>query len=121
MDESSATEDDDEDDDDDLNGDEEQGMAGSLGDIIQPALLNKSPSQEKTSTSPKLNEPIVIHNSSPEQEKKSDQETEEKVEEEEELDEVIAKNKNLAKKQKVDLNVGPKKTAEPKKTNRTSG
>merc|ERR1712223_1886037 len=101
MDESSAT---DEDSDDDNQKDEEEGgMAGSLGDLIKPAILNKSPQRVKKSKTP---EAIVIQDSP-----KSDKEEEE---EDEDLADVIAKRpKDLAKKANVDLNYGKKEKTAP--------
>ena len=66
MDESSATDDSEEDGDNDDEYEDEEGMAGSLGDIIKPSLLKKSGSESPDQE--KQEEPIgitlkLIHNS----------------------------------------------------------
>merc|ERR1712007_15943 len=95
MEDSSATEDSGE---ESQNDDEEGGMAGSLVDIIKPAILNKSPNRSKNSKTPEAT--IEIQDS-----------PENKDEENEDLSDVIGnakKAKDLSKKQKVDINYGLK-------------
>ena len=105
MDESSATDDSDEEEDEIEDDEEDQGMAGSLGDIIKPSLLKKP-----SSTSParqKSQEPIEIKDSAEATPEKEVQDEEE--EEEEDLQDVIdKKTKDLMKKKTVDLKVGKK-------------
>ena len=59
MDESSATDDSEEDGDNDDDNEDEEGMAGSLGDIIKPSLLKKSGSESPDQEKPE--EPIGTH------------------------------------------------------------
>ena len=106
MDESSATDDSDEEEDEIEDDEEDQGMAGSLGDIIKPSLLKKP-----SSTSParqKSQEPIEIKDSAEATPEKEVQDEEEEEEEEDLQDVIDKKTKDLMKKKTVDLKVGKK-------------
>ena len=106
MDESSATDDSDEEEDEIEDDEEDQGMAGSLGDIIKPSLLKKPSS--KSPERQKSQEPIEIKDSAEATPEKEVQDEEEEEEEEDLQDVIDKKTKDLMKKKTVDLKVGKK-------------